>query len=287
MEILNSFLIPNNIIERMNVNILPFYIPVVEINGINYCLLAVNKLQYSMKILSSNILGNIERILINGIHYQTNIYINNIDDYINWYFSFVTRQGRRRLNRIINFFTGEHPEERFFIDNFNRIINNNTNFDDIIINDLSIVIDIIHKLILEYLGTLYYLQVNNINVSIYNTISRDRFIEPFSNSIFLSFRQVIDILETTNINANDFLPQDIRAEEDAEVNLAAGGVNLAASLAGIKIPGLSFAVDFIRLQAQRELNEGALRQLLTDRITEKQNNKIARIYSIFHTIDIR
>jgi len=267
--ILNQCLITKNIIDKIKFELsekLYYDVSVINIDGINYSLEAVNQLQYSMTYISSYLLNNIKYIFIDGINYQTKIYTNNIDDYINWYYSAFTSIDRRITN-IIGFFSGDKvSEEMFYINNFNRIMNNNTSFDDIIIDDMSKIIDIIHEIYNNYFDLLEYFYIDNKQNNSIEIITNEIFINPFINNIILYFEHIFEALD----NANNFNYQDFRINSNVIVGTAMTAVKLASNFSFLG--GLAF--DFLSLQTQRLLKSSELRQQLLDKMIENQNNKI-------------
>lgn len=270
-NILSQCLIENDIIEKINISnagisdALYPDISVRELDGFYYSLAAVNKLQNSMEIISAYLLKNIKDILINGVYFQTEVYSNNIDDYIRWYYSFFTSI-ERRITSAIGFLTQEKStEEKYFTDNFNRIMNKNANFDQIIKDDMYIVMGIIEELFNEYFYTLEYFKIHKKKKN-ENTMTKKMFISPLINSIVIYFEHVFEALE----NSNYYIYQDYKIRNDIVTGVVANTTKLISNfdlLAGL-------AVDYLNLQLQRAVNDSALRQQLLNRMIENQNNKI-------------
>jgi len=260
-----------SLLELQNVS--HFSAPVIEIDGKNYNLAAFNKLQNSMEIVSAHLLINIKNILINGVNYQTEIYSKNINDYIEWYYSYFTDIGKK-IKNVIGFFTGEKSsEERYFDENFNRIMNRNAGINHVVKNDMSVIYSIIEELSDDYFNTLEHFTVNH-KQNNSDTLTKEMFIDILTKDIVIYFENVFGALD----NANYFFYQDYKVDNDAA---------LGAAMTSIKIvSGFSFLgnlmFDYLTLQTQRALNDSILRQQLYDRMIENQNNKIEIIKNPFN-----
>lgn len=276
-NILKQCLITGNLINKLNIklsDIFNFDIPVIEIDNINYSLAAVNELQNSMEITSSYILDNFKYILINGVNRQTEIYSNNIDKYIDWYYSFFTGIDRG-ISNIIGFFTGvKSAEEQYYFNNFNRIMNNNANIDDIIVNDMFVLNNIIYELFYEYFNLLNFMLIDNKQARAEIIINEEIFIEPYISDIVLYIGHVFEALE----NENNYFLQDYTIKNNAAVGAA---MTTAKVLSNFSLLG-SLAMDYLTLQTQRILNSSELRQQLFNKMIENQNVKIEIINDPFN-----
>jgi hypothetical protein len=111
-------------------------IPIVSIDGIYYDSSVINELQKSMKTVSPYLIQSAKNILLEGINWQTKIYSENIDKYVDWYYSFFTGVDKT-INSIAGFFSGDKSaEEKFYTENFNRIMDNNANLNFLIEDSL-------------------------------------------------------------------------------------------------------------------------------------------------------
>lgn len=266
--ILRQCFISDYIIDKINIELtldFNFDISVAEINNNYYSLFAVNELMDSMNYVSSYILHKTKSVLLNAINHQTVVYLGNIDEYINWYYSYFTGI-ERRITNIVGFFTGENSsEETFYINNFNRIMNNNADFDKIIENDMFYIINIINQLFDEYIEILNYFSVNIEQTDSLLILSEEIFVNAFINDIALYFEHVFEALE----NSNNFFYQDFTINNIA-VGAAMTTIKIASNLNFLN----SLAFDFLTLQTQRVLNSSELRNQLLDKMYENQKNKI-------------
>jgi hypothetical protein len=272
---INQCLITNTIIDKinsLNVNLTDdsfLNIPVIMIDDVYYDSTAVNELQKSMEIASSQILRNIKNILTEGVNYQTEIFSKNIDDYVKWYYSSITRIDKT-ATQIIGFLFGSSvTDEAFFIDNFNRIINKDANFDNIVINDIENQVEIIISLFNEYLYITDFFKINSNQATQKNKLTEDDYIEPYRGDIISYFEQIFVTLNAQkNFNIQDFTIKDNKA--------------VKATKTSIKLlPGVSFLggilVDYAALKTQKLLNSSELKQHIYEKMTEGQKNKIAII----------
>ncbi|MCL2044175.1 MAG: lecithin retinol acyltransferase family protein [Treponema sp.] len=208
--------------------------------------IAVDLLIKSMNITSSAALENAQGILIDGINHQTDIFENNINEYVNWYSSVITGIDRT-IAGIAGILTGEgFAEERYYTDNFYRIINNNAQIGNIINNKMVINNRIIADLYTDYLKLLDYFALNTDHTGT-NIISINDFIGPFINNIVAYFDIIYDLLE----EANYFFYQDYTTDD----------------------------TEIIRLFSRQ--NTG-LKQRIIDRMTENQRDKLSIINDPFN-----
>ena len=278
-QYINQCIISNKIIDKINwsnINLLDvsyINIPVIEIDYDYYSLVAINELQKSMRIVSPKLIKNTKDILIEGINYQTEIYSNNIIDYVDWYYSYLTSIDKTVTN-IIGFFTGKKSvEEKYYIENFNRIMNKNVNFDNIIKDELYYQIDIILNIYYKYLEMKDYFTVSfNQNTS--DFITGSDFVEPYIDKIMTYFEQVFEVLE----NADNYYLQEFTINDNAVVKTAKTSIKL---LADVTFFGGIF-VDYLSLKTQELLNRSELEQKIFDSMMQNQQNKIAIINDPFN-----
>ena len=249
-------------------------IPTIMIDDVYYDLVAVNELQKTMKITSSKIIGNIKNIMIEGVNYQTKVYSKNIDDYIKWYYSSITRIDKT-ATKIAGFLFGfSATDEKYFIDNFNIIMNKNANFDMIINNDMNNQIEIINNLFNEYFDIIDIFKINSNQVIQKNILTKNDYIEPYRGDIIIYFEQVYDTLNTQN----NFRLQDFTVKDNNIVKGTKTSIKL--------LPGVGFLagilVDYTALKTQKLLNSTELKQRIYDKMIEGQNKKIAIIDNPFN-----
>lgn len=275
---LNQCLITNKIIDEINISVvnLPDYylfnIPVTLIDNVYYNSIAINELQESMKIVSPSLIDNTKNILIGGINYQTEIYTENIDSYVDWFYSYFTSLGKT-LTNIKGFFTGDKfAEEKYYTDNFNRIMNNNANFYFVINEDMIKQTTIINNIFNDYLDYMKYFSVAN-NQNVIDIMELNNFMEPFTEDIVLYYDQVFDALDT----ANTYYFQEYTIKDDNTINTVKTAVKLLSS---VNFFG-GILVDYLSLKNQKIINEPELRQKIFDSMMENQNNKIAIIHDPF------
>ena len=234
----------DNGIDLHYTSLLP--IAAVKIDDHYYDAIAADALIDSMNVTSSAVLKNAQYILIDGINHQTNIFKNNIDEYINWYHSGFTGIDRT-ITGIAGVFSGERSaEERFYIENFNRIMNNNAEIEYIVEYEMGINNRIIANLYNDYVELLDYFIVNTSHAGT-NSITINDFTGHFINDIVAYF----DIIYGALDEANYFFYQDYTTDDTAVMRL---------------------------LPRQ---NTG-LRQQIIDRMAENQNDKIAIINDPFN-----
>ena len=284
---INQCLITKKTIDEINIsninvsdyNILNIH--VVLIDNIYYDSIAINGLQNSMKIVSPLLIKNIKTILIEGVSYQTEIYSNNIDNYVNWFYSYFTSIDKTFTN-IIGFFAGEkNREEKYYTDNFNRIMSKNANFDLIIGNDIDRQNKIINNIFYEYMNFKKYFSIKN-NKNAATILTSNDFIEPFINDIVSYFDHVFDALD----NANKYYLQEYTINDNNIIKTAKTSVKLLSS---VNFFG-GILVDYLSLKTQELLNRSELKQQIFNSMIENQNNKIAIINDpinyLFDKLDI-
>jgi len=276
---LNQCIINDKILGKINISIENssdyslLDIPVIIINDVYYASVAIDELQKSMGIVSPYIVENTKNIFIEGIDYQTEIYAKNIDSYADWFYSYFTTLGKTWTN-IIGFITGKKSsEEKYFTDNFNRIMNKNTNFDLIIREDVDKQNNIINNIFSEYLGLKNYFSVD-IRQNAVNTITDDDFIEPFIDDITLYYDQVFETLN----KANNYYFQDYTINNDEIVNTAK---NSAKLLSSVNFFG-GILIDYLTLKTQELLNKTELKQKIFNSMIDNQNKKIEIINNPFN-----
>jgi len=187
-----------DLIEFKNDNKNFINIPVIRIDNDYYSLTAVNELQKSMKIISSYLVSKIKNILIKGVNDQTQIYKNNISSYADWFYSPLVRFDLAGT-KLLGFLSGEKSvEEKYYADNFSRIMNRNADLKYIIKDDLDILYNIINNIFNEYLEIKNYFYVNN-NQKTSDIISDNDFIEPYIYNIAVYFEQVFEALAKADI----------------------------------------------------------------------------------------
>ncbi|MCL2264612.1 MAG: lecithin retinol acyltransferase family protein [Treponema sp.] len=250
-----------------------FNIPTVKIDNDYYCLTAVNELHDSMEIISSFLINYAKNILIKGVNYQTEIYSANIDSYANWYYSYAASIGKTITN-IIGFFKGDKlSEEKFYTDNFNRIMNKNADFNNFIESDMNNLEDIIVSVFYEYLELKNYFSVNNFAVSS-GAVTTGDYIGVYTENIFVYFENVYEALH----NANNYYIQEFTISDNDIVKKAKYSAKL---LSDISFFGGIF-IDYISLKTQELLNKSELRQQIFDSMIKNQENKIKIINDPFN-----
>jgi hypothetical protein len=271
---INQCIITNKIIDEFNLSnvnlsdISILNIPVIEIDNNYYSLAAINELKKSMEIVSPYLIKKTKNILIEGINYQTEIYTKNINNYVDWYYSYFTGIDKTITN-IVGFFTGEKSaEEKFYLDNFNRIMNDNANFYNLIEDGLDKQIKIILNTYYEYIELKNYFSINIYQITP-DIIPLNDFIEPYIDDIVTYFEQVFETLD----NANNFYFQEYTINDNSIVKTAKTSLKLLSS---INFFG-GIALDYLSLKTQELLNSSQLRQQIFDSMIKNQNNKIAII----------
>jgi hypothetical protein len=248
-------------------------IPVISIDNFYFDSFSINELQESMKIVSPYLIQNTKNILIKGINFQTEIYSKNIDKYVSWYYSYFSGIDKTITN-IVGFFKGEKSAgEKFYSDNFNRIMNNNADFDYIVENDLSRQNNIITNIFYEYLKLKDYFSVNFNQFAIKN-ISTSDFMEPFIEDITTYFDHVFEALD----NADNYYLQEYTINDDIAVKTAKASMKLLSSVNFIG----GILIDYLSLKTQEYLNNYELREQIYDSMIKSQLNKIAIINDPFN-----
>jgi len=258
-----------NIINSGNTGFNRFSLPsslATRIEGSLYDKNAIDALMESMKILSNADIQTAKEIMIRGVNSQTNSYMYNIDDYARWYFSIFTGIDKA-ISMITSYVTGNFTEEeKYAIDNFNRIMNRATNFDYIINEEMSHLISRIARIEKDYLEIKDFFTVDFTPVIDPKNISVNEYISPYRDTVGTYFSQVNEAMNSLiEFYIEDFSANDknfLRSVRDnLTVDPESGFVdNLAANI-------LSF-------QEQQAKNSEELKQQLTKRLTETQENKI-------------
>jgi hypothetical protein len=276
---INQCIITNKIIDEINLSnvnlsdISLLNIPVIEIDNNCYSLTAINELKKSMEVVSPYLIKKTKNILIEGINYQTEIYTKNINNYVNWYYSYLTGIDKTITN-VVGFFTGEKSvEEKFYLDNFNRIMNDNANFYNLIENDLDKQIKIILNTYYEYIELKNYFSVNIYQIAP-DIMPLNDFIEPYIDDIVTYFEQVFETLD----NANNFYFQEYTINDNSIVKTAKTSLKLLSS---VNFFG-GILIDYLSLKTQELLNRSELKQQIFDSMIKNQNNKIAIINDPFN-----
>jgi hypothetical protein len=276
---MNQCIISSKTIDKINTfninlsGVSFFDIPVIEIDDVYYSSVAINELINSMKIISPYLIRNTKNILIEGVNYQTEIYSRNIDNYVNWYYSAITRIDKT-IENIVGFFTGEKSvEEKYLMDNFNIIMNDNAYFDYVIQEDMDNLINIINNLFNEYLDFKNCFSVN-FSQTTSNIITTNDFINPYIENIEVYFKQVFETLD----DANYFYFQDYTVKDNDVVKTAKTSIKL---LSNFNFLG-GLIVDYLFLKTQEALNSSDLKQQIYYRMIENQKDKIAIINDPFN-----
>jgi len=219
--ILGQCVIEISIIEKASVKVSDVFssdIPVTMINGGIYSMEAVIELQNSMKIISEYLLGSVRHILRNGVDYQTEIYLTNIENYISWYNSLYTGIERTITNIISLFSASASSQEMFYTGNFNRIMNANAGMEDILKSDLLVIKRIINELYSEFYNILKCFNMDAKFIftgEIKTEDTQDSFISPYISDITLYFGHIFEALE----NANSYFYQDYVNNTELKRNL--------------------------------------------------------------------
>jgi hypothetical protein len=278
---MNQCIITNKIKDNINFtnfnlsDISILNIPVLGIDDVYYSFTAINEITKSMETVSPCLISNVKNILKEGINQQTEIYIKNISKYTDWYYSYLTSIDKTITN-IVGFFTREKSsEEKFYVDNFNRIMNDNANYFNIIEDDLDKQIKIIRYIYNEYIELKNYFSVN-IHQIPQDIIPFDDFIEPYIDDIVTYFEQVFEILD----NANNFNIQDYTVKDNNVVKTARTTVKLLSS---VNFFG-GVIIDYLSLKTQKMLNRSELERQIYNSMIENQNNKITIINDPFNYI---
>ena len=247
-------------------------IPVTAIDNVYYDSTAVNELQKSMKIISPELIKNTKNILIKGINYQTEIYTKNIDSYVDWFYSYFTSLDKG-LTKIIGFFTGKKSvEEKYYMENFNRIMNKNTDFESIIGEDIYKQVAVITNIYDEYFNLKNYFSLNFSQNTI-NNISDDDFIEPFIGDIMLYYEHVFKALDS----ADNYYLQEYTIKDDNEIKNIRTAVKLLSDVSFIG----GILIDYLSLKTQELFSKQELKQQIFNSMMENQNNKAVIVNNPF------
>ena len=195
--------------RELNINI-DSIIPVslIKIDNNIYDKIIIDSLIKSMLEVSEKMIGSTKEIYIKAINRQTEIYNNNIEEYTDWYFS----RGRnfdRLLNVIVDTITGERtPEEKYYIENFNRIMDKDTGIERILGKNINNIKYKIMRLFNEYLNIINYFLLDTDQIP-EKTISKEEYLSFFSSEIIYYFDQ----LNETLAKAGSFYIQDYTSNE--------------------------------------------------------------------------
>jgi hypothetical protein len=216
-----------------------------------------------------------KNILIEGVNLQTRIYSENIDNYVNWYYSYFTSISKT-TNTILGIFAGEkNSQEKFYLENFTRIMNKNAGFGYIIGEDLdrqtSIILNICH----EYLKLKDYFCVS-FSSNTLGIMSINDYMEPYIDGIILYFDHVFVALDNRDI----FLLQDYTIKDNDIVKTAKTGIK---TLAGFDFFG-GILIDYLSLKTQELFDGDELRENLFKCMNKNQSHKIAIIEDPFNYI---
>jgi hypothetical protein len=274
---LNQCVITNNILDEINFSIVNisdnsfFNIPVILIDNIYYDAYAINELQKSMKIVSAYLIENTKRIMIRGVNNQTEIYIKNIDVYSDWLYSYLTSIGKT-WEKIKGFITGNKTaEERYYSENFNRIMNSNTDFSLIIEKDLNKQNRIISGIYYEYFNLKGYFSVNTGYKKV-NTITNDDFIAPFIGDIVSYYDQIFASVDNAN---NNYLHENKLNDNRIKNAITSGKYLLDTGF-------IEKSLINYPLINQELLSKDQLKRHIINSIIESQNNKIFIIRNPFN-----
>ena len=276
---INQCLISNKIIDKTNysnANVPDDYffsIPVVTIDDDYYSLVAINELQKSMRSISSYLIKNTKNILIEGVNYQTTIYSDNIEHYVDWYYSYLTSIDKT-IENIIGFFTGEKSvKERYYNDNFNRIMDTDANFYEIIEDNIYNIFDVIDNLFDEYLELKKHFSFN-IHQATAGIMTVDDYAEPYVKDIVAYFDNVFEAMD----NVDNYYLQEYTKSDNEAVKKAKTSIKL---LSGVNFFG-GILIDYLSLKAQELLNRNELSQQIYNSMMQNQRNKIAIINDPFN-----
>jgi RNAse (barnase) inhibitor barstar len=273
---INQCLITNKIFDEIIINIseVPFpNIPVILIDDVCYDSGTINELQKSMETVSPYLIQKTKNILIEGVNRQTRAYSENINKYVDWYYSSFTAFDKA-LTNFFGFLDGEkNAQDRFYFDNFNRIMNKNADFDYIIGGDIDKQINIIYNIFNEYFALKDYFSINIKQIAL-DIITGGDYIEPYIDGIVVYFDQVSEAL----YNADIFYHQEYTVKDSNMIKSAKTVIKL--------LPNVNFfggmLVDYVSLKAHQLFKSTELRQKIYDGMIENQENKIAIINDPFN-----
>jgi hypothetical protein len=279
---MNQCIIANNLFDSINLSIINitgdsvFNIPAIRIKDDDYfSLFAINELKKSMEIVSPYLINNIKNVLIDGIDYQTEIYGNNITKYVNWYYSLYTKFEKGLVNVIGFFISEKNANEEYLLNNFNTIMSNNANFDNIVRDDFRKQLEIVSSAYKEYNEFKDYYSINFYQGTL-DIISLDGFIEPYTDYIVNYFTNVFEALD----NANKYNIQDYTSNDSKIVNAAKTAIKI--------LPGFNFVagvfIDFLALKTQKLLYRDELEKKIYDSMIKNQNIKKEIINNPFNYI---
>jgi hypothetical protein len=277
----NNNMMDDHIFSNKNISDVSFLdIPVIKIDSVLYSLPVINELKKSMEITSPYLIENTKKTLVGGVEYQTEVYARNIEHYADWYYSYLTRINRTRTN-ITGLFKGnKSAEEKFYLDNFNRIMNNNANFDYIIKNNWDKQTNIILNIFNEYSELKNYFSVN-INQITPDIISESDFIEPYINAFVTYFDQVFGALDSANIYYfQEYTIDDDTVKNDRTSAKKQSDGDFIADFIADSIEWIRN--DYLSLKTQETLNRHELVQKISDSMMKNQSNKIAIINDPFN-----
>ncbi|MCL2138141.1 MAG: lecithin retinol acyltransferase family protein [Treponema sp.] len=255
-------------------SMIPFSL--IEIDGIIYDNLAISALMHSMPVISENIVDKTKILFIDAVNSQTEIYLNNIEEYVNWYFSLGTGINRI-INTVIDTVKGDKSsEEKYIIDNFNTIMNKNSGFYQIIGKNLEHYTDTIYYVFNQYLEIINFFQLAQNKEAVLSFISKNDFISPYSSGILSYYDQVGESLNSMDA----FFIQDytINITENKSLSKLSLGLLSDENFIG------SLIKDYQDLKSQDSTNRTELKEKMAKSLMEIQQRKIQAINDPFNFI---
>ena len=220
------------------------------------------KLLKSLKVLSACLVADTKNLMIESINNQTEIYLNNIDDYVKWYYSFGASVGRM-MTKVSGFVNDdEFPEERRIIRRFNNIMNKNADVFQMIekeLDDKILFSDLVYQKMTES----------------YDYFIADRKVE----SYFIQYREGIssyyNIIAGRINTLNDFYLQDFTDQDSYIVRTIKLSANLLSNANIIS----GAIIDFLVKKYQLIFNHDALKRQISQRLIQVQERKIALVHN--------
>ena len=248
-------------------------IPLVAIDDRLYDSVAISHLQNSMREISPVLIDHAKIIFTHGVHSQTEIYISNINNYINWYYSYLASIGKTITN-IIDFFSGDKSsDENFYLENFNRIIGKNADLNKLIENEMNDHYKKILHVFNEYIFLRGIFAVEKA-VATRDSITAGEYINPYIEDMVNYFNRVYSMLR----NQEGFDVQELTINDNETVKSTRTSVKL---LTDISFFG-HLLTDYIFLKVQQAVNSSALKMQILETILKTQKNKIAIINDPFN-----